>query len=88
MYKEPNLALQCVGITSLILILAVGMAVLTRPNDVKYVLDKENHCQLKEKYETDKRLYCGKACTTPEIRHIFKCPKRGEVIVDWYDIRM
>ena len=88
MYREPYLGLQLFGLTVLIVGGGILMASLTRPDDVKYVLDKENHCQLKEKHETDKRLYCGKACTTPEIRHIFKCPKRGEVIVDWYDIRM
>ena len=88
MYREPYLGLQLFGLTVLILGGGILMAALTRPDDVKYVLDKENRCQLKEKYETDKRLYCGKACTTPEIRHIFKCPNRGEVVVDWYDIRI
>ena len=87
MYKEPNLGLQLFTITAIILGGGILMALLTRPDDVKYVLSSENRCQLKSRQETGDRLYCGKACTTPEFRHVFSCPNKGTVIIDWYEIK-
>jgi hypothetical protein len=71
-----------------IIILGGGimMATITRPDDVKFVSDSDNKCELVSKVETGKRLYCGKACTTPEYRHVFKCPGRADMTVDWFDL--
>lgn len=87
MYKQPNLGLQLFILTVIILGGGIFMALITRPDDVKYVLDKGNSCMIESKEQTGKRLHCGKACTTPEFRHVFSCPNRGTVIVDWYEIK-
>ena len=62
------------------------MAVLTSPEDVSFVKDKDNHCRLIEKVQTDKRLYCGKACTTPEYKHTFQCADGKTRIVFYFDL--
>lgn len=60
---------------------------VTRPEPVKYVMDPENHCELISKRKTGERLHCGKACTTDEYRHVFECPKRGKMLIDYYEIK-
>ena len=62
------------------------MAILTRPEEVSFVKDKDNHCRLIEKVQTDKRLYCGKACTTPEYKHTFQCADGKPRIVFYFDL--
>lgn len=63
------------------------MAKLVRPEDVKFVMDKDNQCKLIDKVQTDKRLYCGKACTTPEYKQTFQCADGKTHIVLYYEIR-
>ena len=66
---------------------AIFMATLLRPTDVKFVMDKDNQCNLIDKVKTDKRLYCGKACTTPEYKQTFQCADGQTRIVFYYDLR-
>jgi hypothetical protein len=81
------------NLTTLAILLCVGtlgggilMANLLRPDDVKFVMDKDNHCKLVDKVETDKRLYCGKACTTPEYKQTFQCADGKTRIVFYYEL--
>ncbi len=83
---EYQMMVFAMWLVVLCLVVAGFMAWATRPELVDYVMDRDNNCQLISKHETEERLYCGKACTTPEWRHVFECPNRGKVLVDWYEI--
>lgn len=83
-----------ISFVTLIILIVVGvfggaifMATLFRPADVKFVMDKDNQCKLIDKVQTDKRLHCGKACTTPEYKQTFQCADGKTHIIFYYELR-
>lgn len=85
---DSELSLTTLAILLCVVVFGGGilMANLVRPDDVKFVMDKDNHCKLVDKVQTDKRLYCGKACTTPEYKHTFQCADGKTRIVFYFDL--
>jgi len=85
MFKSNN-EISFITLTILVFGGGIFMAILFRPADVKFVMDKDNQCKLIDKVQTDKRLYCGKACTTPEYKQTFQCADGQSHIIFYYDL--
>lgn len=83
-----EISISTLGMLIMLICLGGGlfMAAVTQPSDVKYVRDSANKCVLLSKVITEGRMYCGKACTTEKYRHVWQCPGRSNLTIDYYDM--
>lgn len=68
-----------IGVFVLILLKMLPSQIVTKPLTDKEKVILQESCTLKQKYESGRRIYCGKACFRAEIVEEYSC-KGGSLI--------